>query len=80
MDTFRIQPIGEAAANEIVAAAGGARAHPNADRRLKPGADYLLGDALIELKTLDDEGLSKPERQRKIADLFRKYRRPPGFE
>ncbi|KRD79722.1 hypothetical protein [Lysobacter sp. Root983] len=64
--------------NEIVAAAGGARAHPDADRRLKPGADYLLGDTLIELKALDDEGLSKPERQRKIADLFRKYgdRRP----
>jgi len=78
VDTFRIHPIGEAAVDEIVAAAGGARAHPDADRRLKPGADYLLGDALIELKSLDDEGLSKPERQRKLADLFRKYgdRRP----
>jgi hypothetical protein len=78
MDTFRIQPISEAAVDEIVAAAGGARAHPDADRRLKPGADYLLGDALVELKVLDDEGLSKPERQRKLADLFTKYgdRRP----
>lgn len=73
MDTFRIQPIDEAAVDEIVVAAGGARAHPDADRRSKPGADYLLGDALIELKALDDEGLSKPERQRKLADLFRKY-------
>lgn len=78
MNTFRIQPIGEAAVDEIVTAAGGARAHPDADRRQKPGADYLLGDALVELKALDDEGLSKPERQRKLADLFRKYgdRRP----
>lgn len=73
MHIFRIQPIDEAAMDEIVLAAGGARAHPDADRRSKPGADYLLGDALVELKALDDEGLSKPERQRKLADLFRKY-------
>jgi len=78
MDIFRIQPIDEAAVDEVVAAAGGARAHPDADRRSKPGADYLLGDALVELKALNDEGLSKPERQRKLADLFHKYgdRRP----
>lgn len=73
MNTFRIQPIREVAVDEIVAAAGGVRAHPNSDRRQKPGADYLLGDALVELKVLDDEGFSKPERQRKLADLFRKY-------
>lgn len=78
METFRIQPIGESAVDGIMAEAGGARAHLDADRRLKPGADYVLGDALIELKALDDEGMSKPERQRKLAELFGRYgdRRP----
>lgn len=73
METFRIQPISENAVDEIMTRAGGSRAHPDAHRRDKPGADYVLGDALIELKALDDEGMSKPERQRKLADLFRKY-------
>ena len=73
MDTFRIQPISEAAVDEIIIAAGGMRAHPDADRRQKPGADYLLGDALIELKVLDEDGLSKPERQQKLAELFRRF-------
>ena len=73
MVTFRIQPVSEGIVDEIVASAGGVRAHPDANRRQKPGADYLLGDALIELKALEDEGLSKPERQRKIADLFSRY-------
>lgn len=76
--TFRIQTIDEAVVDDIVVAAGGERAHPDADRRSMPGADYLLGDTLIELKILEDEGLSKLDRQRKLADLFRKYgdRRP----
>jgi hypothetical protein len=73
MTTFRIQPISEGAVDEIVAKAGGARAHLDADRRQKPGADYVLGSALIELKALDDEGMSKPERQRKIAELFIRF-------
>src|SRR3954447_892378 len=49
---------------------GGVRAHPDADRREKKGADYRLGSALIELKALDDEGFVKPERQHKLAALF----------
>lgn len=73
METFRVQPISENAVDEIMTRAGGSRAHADADRRDKPGADYVLGDALIELKALDDEGVSKPARQRKLADLFRKY-------
>lgn len=78
METFRVQPIGENAVDDILIKAGGARAHPDADRRNKPGADYLLHDAVIELKALNDEGISKPERQRKIAELFHRYgdRRP----
>jgi hypothetical protein len=33
----------------------------------------VLGEAVIELKALDDEGLVKPERQAKLAALFRKH-------
>ncbi len=52
METFRVQPISENAVDEIMTRAGGSRAHQDADRRDKPGADYVLGDALIELKAL----------------------------
>lgn len=55
----------------MVFAAGGRRAHPDADRRSKPGADYILGNAVLELKFLDDEGFSKPERQKKLASILR---------
>lgn len=51
--------------------AGGKRAHPDADRRTLKGADFVLGPSVIELKILEDEGLDKPERQQKLAKLFR---------
>lgn len=71
MEHFRVRPLTEADFDEIVKEAGGTRAHPDADARDKPGADYLLAEALLELKSLDDEGLAKPERQAKLAALFR---------
>lgn len=70
MDHFRLRPISENDIDAIIEAAGGRRAHPDANRRLKRGADYIFGDCLIELKILNDEGLSKPERQNKLAALF----------
>ncbi|NZD53141.1 hypothetical protein [Rhizobium leguminosarum] len=68
--TTRIRPLTEDSFNEIVELAGGKRAHPDQDRRAARNADYILGDAVIELKILDDEGLSKAERQTKLAALF----------
>ena len=73
MDHFRVRPLTEKDLDTVLAAAGGTRAHPDADRRKQPGADYRLGEALIELKGLDDEGLGKPERQEKLAALFSEY-------
>lgn len=70
MDQFYIRPITEADLTEIVTNCGGVRAHPDADSRTDIGADYLLGDAVIELKALDDDGLQKKERQLKLASLF----------
>jgi hypothetical protein len=71
VDQIRIRPLAEADLDAVIVAAGGSRAHEEADRRVLPGADYRLGDTVIELKALDDEGLSKPERQAKLAQLFR---------
>lgn len=71
MDHFRLRPISEQDIDQVVKDAGGKRAHPDADRREQIGADYVLGNCVIELKALDDEGLAKPERQAKLASLFR---------
>jgi hypothetical protein len=73
LDAFRIRPLTELDLDKVIEAAGGIRAHPDADRRDAKGADYRLGGALIEFKALEDEGLAKPERQSKLAALFRKY-------
>lgn len=70
MDLTRIPPLTELDVDAIVLAAGGRRAYDNADTRSKLGADYLLGEAIIEMKSLDEEGLAKIERQRKLAALF----------
>lgn len=73
MDHFRLRPISEPDIDQVVENAGGKRAHPDAERREQPGADYVLGNCVIELKSLDDEGLAKPERQAKLAALFRPF-------
>lgn len=66
----RIRPLTESICNKIIESAGGKRAHPDHDRRSARNADYVFGDAVIELKVLEDEGLSKAERQAKLAALF----------
>lgn len=70
LDTTRIRPITEVAFDSIIKAAGGIRAHPDHDRRQDRGADYVLGNAVLELKILEDEGLAKQGRQQKLAALF----------
>jgi hypothetical protein len=73
MENFFIRPLSEADIDAVIQAAGGKRAHPDADRRAKVGADYVLAETVLELKALDDEGLAKPERQRKLASVFRQH-------
>lgn len=50
--------------------AGGRRAHLDHHRRTERNADYIIGNAVLELKILEDEGLSKLDRQAKLATLF----------
>ncbi len=71
MDHFRIRPIAESDVDTVVLEAGGRRAHPDHDRRDLRGADFVLGDLVIELKALDEDGFDKPARQQKLATLFR---------
>ncbi|PXA90454.1 hypothetical protein DMC25_07750 [Caulobacter sp. D4A] len=73
MEGFRIRPLAEADIERVVLAAGGRRAHLDADARELRGADFVLGDVVIELKALDEEGFEKPDRQRKLAALFAQH-------
>lgn len=73
MEWFRVRPLSETDLDAVISNAGGERAYRDADRRGQPGADYRLAEAVIELKALDDEGLAKPERQAKLAALFRTH-------
>jgi hypothetical protein len=68
--TTRIHPLTEQVIDAIVEDAGGKRAHPDHDRRTARGADYVLGKAVIELKIMNEEPLTKAERQVKVAALF----------
>jgi hypothetical protein len=56
MEQFRIHPLFEADIDAVIEAAGGVRAHAEADRRQSPGPDYVLGEAVIKLKPLDENG------------------------
>lgn len=43
------------------------------DENKKKNADYLLGNFILELKDLQEEGLLVTTRQKKIAEIFDKY-------
>ena len=73
MDYLRIYKLNEEDFDGIVQRSGGKRLSNDESREKNPNADYLLGDAIIELKFVEEEGLEKQERQQKIATLFNKY-------
>jgi hypothetical protein len=63
---LKIREVTEADFDTVIADAGG-------ERILDIGnADYVLGDAVLELKLVAEEGFDKISRQRKLAALFRK--------
>jgi hypothetical protein len=70
VEHFRLAPLTEADVRAVIESAGGHIAHPDQDRRRAQGADFVLGNAVLELKILDDEGLGKPERQAKLGALL----------
>jgi hypothetical protein len=72
MDYLRIYKLNEKDFDGIVQASGGKRLSSDETRERYPNADYQLGDAIIELKFLEEEGLEKKQRQQKLAALFNK--------
>lgn len=68
--TTYLRPFTEQIVDEIVDNAGGRRAHPDQAQKKTKNADYILGDTVIELKIMEDEGMGKAPRQAKLAALF----------
>src|SRR5437763_751416 len=65
MDYLRIRNITEVEFDSIIEAADGKRI------TREGSADYILKEAIIELKFIKEEGLEKEARRIKIAKLFR---------
>ena len=72
LHSFSVRALKEEDINAILSASGGKIAHEDADSRGKKGADYVIGNAVIELKMLDEEALLKSTHQEKLGDLFGK--------
>lgn len=72
MDYMRIYKLIEDDFDRIIESAGGKRLSVDGSREKPRNADYILDDAIIELKFVEEEGLEKQERQRKLADIFKK--------
>lgn len=59
--------------DNVINNAGGSRFSAKEKVNGKKNADYLLGDFILELKDLQQEGFEKEPRQKKLAELFAPY-------
>jgi hypothetical protein len=71
MDYVKIGKPTERNFEDIIQKAGGRRLSEDESRETERNADFQLGQAIVELKLVNEEGLEKEERQRKIAEIFR---------
>jgi hypothetical protein len=62
---LKIKKVSEVDFDRTVMEAGGARINET------DSADYIFGEAILELKLVEEEGLDKGTRQQKLANLFR---------
>ncbi len=62
---------------EIIENVGGKRFSSDHSREDRLNADYIFENAIVELKLIEEEGLEKEIRQRKLFDLFINYERSP---
>jgi hypothetical protein len=72
MDHLKINKLRESEFDSILGNAGGRRTAVNDSRCSEPNADYILHEAVVELKLVEEEGIAKESRQRKLAGLFRR--------
>ncbi len=68
--SFQIQQLKEEDVEKIVLDAGGRRAYSDQQSVQTPNADFILGNAIVELKILEYESIAKKERHAKLAALF----------
>lgn len=61
----------EADITKIIKSAGGVKLKTR-DKESKKTADYLFNEAIIELKLIEEDGLTKKERQEKLVSLFKR--------
>jgi len=66
MEYIRIKTVTEQDFDAVIVSAGGSRIVEEGS------ADYRLNEAIVELKLILEEGFEKTDRQRRLADLFRK--------
>ena len=71
MNYIRINRIHEKDFDSIVEEAGGSRIKTNEAGSKGKNADYILNEAIIELKLIREEGLVKESRRKKVAEIFR---------
>jgi hypothetical protein len=71
MEYMKIGKIFENDIDCIIAESGGQRLSDDSSRETDNNADYLFFDSIIELKIIEEEGLAKNERQKKLAELFK---------
>ena len=72
MEYMKIGKILESDIDSIIIEAGGQRLSDDSSRETDNNADYIFFDSVIELKIIEEEGLAKHERQKKLAELFKK--------
>lgn len=73
IEFMRIGKLTESDFDSIIKSAGGDRLSLDASKETTENADYIIDNAIIELKIIEEEGLEKQERQQKLANLFKKY-------
>lgn len=71
MNYLRINRLSEEDFDSIVEQAGGNRVIPDGSNFKGLSADYVLNEAILELKLVREEGLLKESRRKKIAEIFR---------
>lgn len=70
MESIRISRVTEEDFNSIVESAGGRRLVEDDSLESDPNADYILDNSILELKLVQEEGLEKVTRQRKLAEIY----------
>lgn len=64
----------EAFVDKMIVDSGGHRVtDEEAGGFVEKNADYVLGKYVLELKQFENEGLKVPSRQKKLAEIFRRY-------